>query len=262
MRRLHRPALDRKTWVWLSLRTRQVLAADDPKKTAVELWRAVARHRYRSRVREALLSMSSGVERCMYCEDSAAHAIEHFWPKARYPERVFCWENLLVVCARCNGFKLARFPLDRGEPLLIDPTVEDPALHLETSPRVGRLVARDGSPKGQTTIDVLRLNRSELERGRRSAWQGLERLLVCYAEDRSSGRHDRAERCEREIRERPFSALLHFMRRILELPEPERYLEDPGCVGTLRSLVPEIRAWIDAAPTLGDPERHAEGESA
>jgi uncharacterized protein (TIGR02646 family) len=249
--------------VWLSLRTRQVLAAEDPKQTALDLWRASARHRHRARVREALLSMSSGVERCMYCEDSAAHQIEHFWPKARYPERAFCWENLLVVCARCNGFKLARFPLDaRGAPLLIDPTAEDPALHLETSPRVGRLVARDGSPKGQVTIDVLRLNRSELERGRRSAWQGLERLLICYAEDRASGRHERADRCQREIRERPFSALLHFLVRILELPEPERYLDDAGCVGTLRALVPEIRGWLEEAHTPGGAEHRAEGDSA
>jgi hypothetical protein len=95
------------------------------------------------------------------------------------------------VCGQCNRSKLTQFPLDaRGEPLLIDPTVEDPALHLDTSPQQGRLVARNGSLKGQTTIDVLN------------------------------------------------------MLRILELPDPGRYLDDPGCVETLRSLAPEIRAWL------------------
>ena len=173
MRRLHRPSLGRKTWVWLSLRTRQVLAAEDPKARASKLWSKYSRHRYRERVREALRIMSSGVGRCMYCEDSAAQEVEHFWPKARYPERAFCWENLLLVCGQCNRSKLAQFPLDAlGKPLLIDPTAEDPTLHLETSPRQGRLMARNGSPRGQTTIDVLKLNRWELERGRTNAWLG------------------------------------------------------------------------------------------
>jgi uncharacterized protein (TIGR02646 family) len=255
MRRLHRPSLGRKTWVWLSLRTRQVLAAEDPKAKAGKLWSKHARHRYRDRVREALRSMSSGVERCMYCEDSAAHEVEHFWPKARYPGRAFCWENLLLVCGQCNRSKLAQFPLDGlGEPLLIDPTAEDPALHLDTSPRQGRLVARNGSPKGQTTIDVLKLNRSELERGRRSAWTGLEALLRCYADRRAAALHEGAEQLKQHICEQPFSALLHFMLRILELPDPGRYLTDPGSVGTLRSLVPEIRAWIEAVGGAPDVE--------
>ncbi len=248
MRRLHRPSLGRKTWVWLSLRTRQVLAAEDPKARAAELWRTLARHRYRARVHKALQRLSSGVGRCMYCEDSAAHEVEHFRPKARYPERAFCWENLLLVCGKCNRSKLAQFPLDaRGEPLLIDPTAEDPALHLDTSPRQGRLVARNGSPKGQKTIDVLKLNRWELSQGRQNAWRGLEELLRWYAEHRAAGRHERAERCKREICERPFSALLCFLLRILELPDPGRYLEDPGGVETLQALAPEIRAWIEAA---------------
>lgn len=255
MRRLHRPSLGRKTWVWLSLRTRQVLTAEDPRSRAGKLWSKHARHRYRERVREALRRMSSGVGRCMYCEDSAAHEVEHFWPKARYPERAFCWENLLLVCGQCNRSKLAQFPLDAlGQPLLIDPTAEDPALHLETSPRQGRIVARNGSRRGQATIDVLKLNRSELERGRRSAWRGLEVLLRCYADHRAAARHESAEQLKQHICEQPFSALLHFMPTILELPDPGRYLDEPGCVETLRSLVPEIRAWIEAGGRASDVE--------
>ncbi len=245
MRRLHRPSLGRKTWVWLSLCTRRILVANDPKRESAELWRSSVRHRHRARVLEVLRSFCSGTERCMYCEDSAANEVEHFRPKASYPERAFCWENLLLVCGKCNRFKLTQFPLDaRGEPLLIDPTAEDPALHLVPSPRQGWLVARNGSPKGQKTIDVLKLNRWELTRGRQNAWLGLEELLRSYAELQAAGRHERAARCKREICERPFSALLHHMLRVLELPEPERYLLDPHGVGALRSLAPEIRAWV------------------
>jgi uncharacterized protein (TIGR02646 family) len=197
--------------------------------------------------------MTSGVQRCMYCEDSAASDGEHFWPKVRYPERTFCWENLLFICSKCNRHKLAQFPIDEhGAPLLIDPTAEDPGEHVILDPRLGRWVARNDSRKGTTTIQVLKLNRSELERGRQRAWVALQDSLMIYAQSRGSGRHERAERCRRVLCEAPFSALLHVMVRVLELPDPARYLHDSDSADLLRPLLPELRAWT-AAVTASTP---------
>jgi hypothetical protein len=183
----------------------------------------------------------------MYCEDSAGHPLEHRWPRSRYPERTLCWENLYFVCGKCNGHKLARFPLDdRGEPLLIDPTAEDPANHLVLSPRQGELIVKDGSPKGRMTLDVLKLNRWELVRGRQSVWVGLQALLVRYHDLQAAGRIEPAERCRQAICDMPFSALFHVFLRVLDLPQPEPYLEDPARLHDLRSLAPELRAWIEA----------------
>jgi hypothetical protein len=47
----------------------------------------------------------------MYCEDSVADEVEHFKPKAFYPELVFAWDNYLYACGPCNGGKNNRFPL-------------------------------------------------------------------------------------------------------------------------------------------------------
>jgi uncharacterized protein (TIGR02646 family) len=182
----------------------------------------------------------------MYCEDSAGHPVEHFWPKSKYPERAFCWENLLVICGKCNSYKQAQFPLDQGAPLLIDPTSEDPAAHIAIVPRQGRLLAKDGSRKGQTTIDVLRLNRWELEQGRQLAWARLQHLLVRYVSLHEAGRRDAAVQCRQTVCNEPFSALLYFLIRILEFPEPEHYLDDPTDLGVLMALLPELRTWVEA----------------
>jgi len=246
MKRLFRPPLGRKVLVWLGLRTREVLGAADPKQKADALWRSTARHRYRKEILAALLRMTSGVGRCMYCEDGPGDGVEHRWPKSRYPERTFCWENLLVVCGRCNRHKLARFPLDeRGEPLLIDPTAEDPADYLELSPKQGMWVPKDESRKGQETLRVIKLNRWELVQARQDAWVSLQTLLVAYERHRADGDRAYANELRQAICRHPFSALLHYLLRVLELSHPEPFLVQPDRLDALRSLVPEIQGWLE-----------------
>lgn len=106
-------------------------------------------------------------ERCMYCLDSHGTDIEHFWPKTPYPERMFQWPNLLLCCTECGRFKGDLFPLLDGQPLLIDPTVEEPWGYLDFDPTTGNIVPRfdldtdDWSSKGQATVGVLQLDRRE-----------------------------------------------------------------------------------------------------
>jgi uncharacterized protein (TIGR02646 family) len=94
--------------------------------------------------------------------------IEHFRPKTHYPECMFVWENLLLCCAECGRRKGDRFPLDEGgRHLMIDPTTEDPWLHLDFDPATGNIVARFDldtnaySPKGEATVEHLGLDRRE-----------------------------------------------------------------------------------------------------
>jgi uncharacterized protein (TIGR02646 family) len=248
MRRIPRLPLGRKTLVWLGLRTREILTADDPRGKAGDLWRSTRRHRYRREVHATLLRMTSGAGRCMYCEDSAGHQVDHRWPQSRHPERTFCWDNLLLACARCNGHKLAQFPLDEhNRPLLIDPTAEDPGEHLVHSHRQGMILVKDGSPKGTATIDVLKLNRWELVRGRQGAWVSLQSLLGRYHDLRVAERNEAAERLKSAICGHPFSALLDALLAVLDLPIPEPYLEEPDRLQALRALAPEIRRWLASA---------------
>jgi hypothetical protein len=60
-------------------------------------------------VRATLSQMCAGANRCMYCEDSAADEVEHYFPKDLYPEHVFVWGNYLYACGPCNGKKRSKF---------------------------------------------------------------------------------------------------------------------------------------------------------
>ena len=82
----------------------------------------------------SLKGMMGARERCMYCLDSHGTDIEHFWPKTPYPKKMFMWLNLLLCCTECGRFKGDRFPLAEDQPLLIDPTAEDPWLYLDFDP--------------------------------------------------------------------------------------------------------------------------------
>src|SRR5258706_10052016 len=89
-----------------------------------------------------LKTMAGRRERCMYCGDSHGTDIEHFWPKADHPDRMFRWPNLLLCCTECGRFKGSRFPLENGVPMLVDPTAEDPWQFLDFDPATGVIVAR------------------------------------------------------------------------------------------------------------------------
>jgi uncharacterized protein (TIGR02646 family) len=123
-------------------------------------------------------------QRCVYCLDSHGTDIDHFWPKQTFPNRMFVWPNLLLSCAECGRFKGDSFPLSKGQPLLIDPTAEDPWLHLDFDPLTGNIVARfnpdrgNYSEKGTKTVEVLHLDRREaLAAGHQKTLRQLSRVV-------------------------------------------------------------------------------------
>lgn len=245
MRRLQRTALCDKTTRVLADCTAKVAKASDPAMKAKRLWDARAKASARKiafeEIRRELKAMSRGLERCMYCEDSAGTDIEHFWPKSFYPHRAFVWTNYLWACGHCNSnFKRAQFPLDTsGQPLLIDPSAEDPQLHLTLSPRTGKLTP--ASPKGQQSIEVFGLNEREpLVKGRYNAWVALQGLIVEFARHKSGDLLDEAARIETVVREYPFAGVLAALLRIVT--SPGAVLVSADCLEAIEAF-PEIRGW-------------------
>ena len=103
-------------------------------------WKSARQTKKLSIVKQQLQQMAGGRERCMYCSDSAGTDIEHFWPKSRYPDRMFSWLNMLLCCTGCGrDCKGSQFPLVNGLPVLLDPTVDDPWEFLDFSPATGIL---------------------------------------------------------------------------------------------------------------------------
>jgi uncharacterized protein (TIGR02646 family) len=151
----------------------------------------------------------------MYCEDSAADQIDHFRPKAFYPNLVFVWLNYLYACGRCNLAKQHRFSvLDvrasaaidiirrRGEPLieptdgpsvLIDPRVDDPLDYLSLD-LLGTFQFMPRHSKGthehqraEYTIDVLKLNEYDWQlSARREAYDNYRARLTEYVNAKGS----------------------------------------------------------------------------
>jgi hypothetical protein len=239
MRYISRQPLSAAALRFLKKRTEKVLSATDSKAEARRLWR-LQRNKTFAEIRATLREMAAGRERCMYTSDSEGTDIDHFWPQARYPEKAFTWENYLLAASRCNSNdKRDEFPLDEsGEPLLLNPTVDDPQEHLDLVPANGRYAHR--TRRGAESLRVYDLNRSLLARGRRSSWTVIEACLILYAEARQ--RHDAtmATRCEEAVREQPFPGVLEAFLRVADGTVTDGV--DARCLEVLERY-PEVRAW-------------------
>ncbi len=152
-------------------------------------WERARRTRTMARVAQVLAAMSGRRQRCTFCGDSRSTDIEHFWPKVRYRQRVFRWDNMLWICTGCNRQKGDRFPLDRQRrPLLIDPTAEDPWDFLYFDGHTGNITARydpfTARPhaKGVHTVDpaVLPLNIEAVTEGRLRTRRNLVRAVHSF----------------------------------------------------------------------------------
>jgi uncharacterized protein (TIGR02646 family) len=146
-------------------------------------------------------------DKCAFCESRVSHVshgdVEHFRPKSGFKQReadllrrpgyywlAYEWTNLFFCCQLCNQqFKKNLFPLkdgrrrarshrhrlDREEPLLVDPSSQEPAQYLGFHEHIAHPVG--GCREGRTTIDVLGLNREKLAGKREERLKSL-RLVV------------------------------------------------------------------------------------
>jgi hypothetical protein len=240
MKRLSRLPLSLEALSFLGQRAAAVSGAGEPRAEAARLWKLQDNKAFLE-IRQVLGRMASGLERCMYCEDSQGTAIEHFWPKASYPERAFDWLNYLLACSLCNSnFKRDRFPLDSvGQPLLLNPVEEEPLDHLALSPSTGKFTSL--TQKGAESIPVFGLDRAVLEKGRRSAWTALESLLTEYARFRRGGNAERAAQVEVTVRAYPFAGIFAALQRIADGPDADLLVETQ-CLAAIREW-PEVLAW-------------------
>lgn len=129
--------------------------------------------------------------KCVYCEsplDESEPTIGHYRPPKLYPWLKNEWSNLLAVCGDCNnkkfrtefpvtGERVTEYPgsgahnrpnsalLQVEQPLLLHPELDRPEEHLKVRDD-GTLAPRDGSTRGQVTIELCDLNREVLVEAR------------------------------------------------------------------------------------------------
>ncbi|MDR6559793.1 uncharacterized protein (TIGR02646 family) [Arthrobacter pascens] len=229
---LTRGNLSQRTQTVLARRQIKVDSAPDPKDTAKRSWKTFSGNA-RVEVMSSLQNMASGLDRCMYCEDSMGTDIDHFRPKHHYPEAAFVWSNYYLACSHCNSNqKRGEFPLlPGGIPGLIDPCVQDPFNHFDFSPSTGRYVERD--ELGRNTIRVFGLNRQVCVDGRRNAWVALEALVVLYRQA-----PEKRDQILHTIREYPFQGVRRHMAQLMQSPKRDLLL--PAGVVIAVSRHPEL----------------------
>lgn len=150
-------------------------------------WKNARQTKTMEKVLNVLQTMMGDRQRCMYCLDSHGSDIEHFRPKAKFEKRMFRWRNLLLCCTECGRLKGNAFPVDGKKPLLIDPTKEEPWLHLDFDPTTGNVVAlfdsstNTFSVKGEQTVNTLQLDRREaLAAGYKKTFKMLSKIVVDF----------------------------------------------------------------------------------
>jgi len=241
--RLHRQELPQAAKDYLARVTKRISDAPDEERAevAARAWKNKSAQRFRE-VRSTLGAMCSGIERCMYCEDSEWTAVEHFVPRSHDALLSFEWSNYLAACSGCNSnYKRDEFPTaDDGTALLIDPTQEEPADYLVLSPTTGLYVAIDNFGKGSESIRVFGLNRSGLVTGRQDAWELLQLAVIAYAAAHAKGDPEGADRYGDVIRRQPFAGVLEA------LVSDDAGLSRSAEFLTALEARPEVRTWPQA----------------
>jgi uncharacterized protein (TIGR02646 family) len=191
MRHLFRPGLDRVLSDYLDRMQDRIDSGID----IATAWKSQRKSSPMRRVVAVLARISGPRERCMYCEDSRGTDIEHFRPQSLYPGHVFRWLNFLWICAACNRSKGKRFPCDSfGEPLLLDPTLDEPWDHLFFDTATGEVTARwdaatgAESPKGTALLEIISsLRHQAVTEGRRRTYQRLHRAVRSFLAQSADG---------------------------------------------------------------------------
>jgi uncharacterized protein (TIGR02646 family) len=196
-------------------------------------------------IRSLLERMASERVRCMYCLDSFGSDIDHFVPRAHQPLLTFAWPNLLLACSTCNSkYKRDLYPCDEttGECLLIDPTVDNPADHLRFL--LGEGIIEGKTPKGWITIETLRLDRSELRKGRKAIYRSCRLWLVDWHRYLLAGDLDAAAERADALRSDELGHVLNALVELSRRPHAALALRDSA-------LVKALSAWLSLPDDQG-----------
>jgi uncharacterized protein (TIGR02646 family) len=123
--------------------------------------------------------------KCAMCERPGAEQVEHFCPKAIYPERTYVWGNLLLICGDCNLNKKDRDPFSPaaadGGAALLDPTVDTPEEHIRYDPVTGLSVFVNRQERtehrGEETVTAYHLDHQSLANARYERFRVVKYLL-------------------------------------------------------------------------------------
>ncbi len=155
------------------------------KESADSLYNSARGTQWFSSVIEALRSHCGGSEVCMYCSSGEPSQVEHYRPKAVFPELAFDYENYLWVCGLCNQYKSNQFPPDTHPHLaqILNPIDDNVWEHFYLN-EFGELSASLNlstgaeSPRAVSTFTIVKIDRPLIQRRRRQRFKELQKKVT------------------------------------------------------------------------------------
>lgn len=165
----------------MNTKTVLITGSATPKETAETIYsRARKTKLFLETVVTTLQHLAGVGERCLYCGSSEASQVDHFKPKANFPEAAMTWENFIWICGVCNQNKGNQYPSDSAlNPLLINPIDEDIWQSFSLD-RFGFMLPRwdiglnDLNVKAKVTEATIKLNRQAVQEARNLRIRQLE----------------------------------------------------------------------------------------
>jgi uncharacterized protein (TIGR02646 family) len=178
--------------------------------------------------------------KCAYCEQELAKDIEHYFPKSRFPDRMFLWENFLWACKNCDTEKLDEFPLDAdGAPVLIHPGRDEPFDYFRWNFRSGKMILHPDPARGERarqTRDLLGLDQFSITDERRNKFENVRYLLARVVKEDPVA-EDTIARLRDELA--PHRPWLSVIRQLFTPPNDYSPL-----VAAARAKLPELDIWL------------------
>ena len=119
---------------------------------------------------QSLNEMYNGL--CAYCEgyvsDVSSPRIDHFKPKALFPELTFEYRNMNYSCEKCNGFKK-----EKWDELYFSPSEENPEKHIEFK----GILAKSKDERGKAMIELVQLNHGDRDEIKHSIFNSMYRSV-------------------------------------------------------------------------------------
>jgi uncharacterized protein (TIGR02646 family) len=184
MRRLsNRPGIPPAVLDRLAEETSAVISHADPKAEAKRRYEKARKAKWFRPVVDALVKMAGPGQRCMFCSGSEASDVEHYRPKAIFPEKAMTWQNYLWSCTICNRFKGDHFPPET-EPggQILNPSEDDPWQYffIDEFGNLTPVYDRRTNAldlRATSTRDILKLNRDALQESRLFRLRDLKRQV-------------------------------------------------------------------------------------
>jgi hypothetical protein len=192
-----RPALDAAITKKLAAKTLKIISAPTREKSrrlAATMFKSSRDAKWLKPAITAISLIAGDVAVCMYCSFSEPSQVEHYRPKARFPELAFSYTNFLWCCSICNStYKGEQFPDSNPDEIILNPIDGNVWDFFFLDERFGRLIknvvpgTQNYMGRAVSTCNVVKIDRETLQTRRHNRLREMRELAQKALDDYSEG---------------------------------------------------------------------------